>query len=103
MRALQRVFQADAALGAELNKEKASGLGHTGRLLEVAIERLQGLRAKLTSCADTERRELVAEYDATRARALELKWYLEVQREAMGLRKHGDLDQYFPIPGPLAK
>ncbi len=101
MKAVKRALQTDAALGAEINKEKASGLGRTGRLLEEAIAGLTALRGRLSTCHERERGELTTEYRTLHARAVELKWYLEVQREAMGLRKHGDLDQYFPIPPKL--
>lgn len=101
MKAHERAFQVDSGLGAAINKEKAAGLGLTGRQLEDAIAGLTALRGRLSSCHDREREALTNEYRTLHARAVELKWYLEVQREAMGLRKHGDLDQYFPIPPKL--
>jgi hypothetical protein len=30
-----------------------------------------------------------------------LRYYLVVQREAMGLRRHADVDRVYPIPPPL--
>lgn len=102
MKALVRALQSDSAMTAELNKEKASGLGNTGRLLEEAIAKLNALSGKVGTTHGAVRAELLSEYADTRKRALELRWYLEVQREAMGLRRHTDLDHFFPIPGPLA-
>jgi hypothetical protein len=96
---LQRVFAVDAAMTAEINREKASGLGRTGRLIEEAIAACAALRKKLESCPPgPKRKELLKEYAAQRKVVLEQRWNLEVQREAMGLRKHQDLDTFFPIP-----
>jgi hypothetical protein len=88
-------------MSSELAREKASGLGRTGQLLEEAIDRLKVLRRSIDTLRATDRDEAIAEYSTVRKRALELRWYLEVQREAMGLRRHTDLEQFFPIPGPL--
>ena len=57
------------------------------------------LKASLDTCPPgPKRRGLLEEYETNRLRAVEQRWYLEVQREAMGLRKHTDLDQFFPLP-----
>lgn len=102
MNPLARVFQVDSAMNAELNREKASGLGRTGRRLEEAIAACQALAKRLSSeTRPAARREVLDEYRAHRERALQLRWELEVQREAMGLRRHTDLEHFFPIPGPL--
>lgn len=94
-----RAIQLDSAMTAELNKEKAGGLGRTGRLLEDAIAACNALRTKLATCpAGARRTDLLAEYAGHRRVALEQRWNLEVQREAMGLRKHTDLDTFFPPP-----
>lgn len=96
---IKRVFAVDAALTAEINREKASGLGRTGRLIEEAIAACAQLRKTLEGLpAGPRRQSLLKEYAAQRKVVLEQRWYLEVQREAMGLRKHQDLDTYFPIP-----
>jgi hypothetical protein len=29
---------------------------------------------------------------------MKYRWYLEVQREAIGLRQHQHLDEFYPIP-----
>jgi hypothetical protein len=36
-----------------------------------------------------------------RERARRYRWYLEVQRESVGLTRHEALDELYPIPGPL--
>ncbi len=102
MRALQKVVQTDAAMTNELNRERANGLGRTGRLIEDAIAACAALSEKLATCPDGHTRAgLLAEYAEHRRIAIEQRWYLEVQREAMGLRKQTDLDSFFPLPPPI--
>ncbi|MDP1915940.1 MAG: hypothetical protein Q8L14_06835 [Myxococcales bacterium] len=102
MRALQKVVQTDAAMTNELNRERANGLGRTGRLIEDAIAACAALSEKLATCpAGHTRAGLLAEYAEHRRIAIEQRWYLEVQREAMGLRKQTDLDTFFPLPPPI--
>ena len=48
------------------------------------------------SSADRDR-ELTALRDL-RARALKYRWYLEVQREALGIRRHEALDEFYKVP-----
>lgn len=99
MKALQHAIQMDSAMTSELNRERASGLGRTGRLIEDAIAECATIKAALEKCPPGPKRQgLLEEYEANRQRAMEQRWYLEVQREAMGLRKHTDLDQFFPMP-----
>ena len=43
----------------------------------------------------------VAAYEALRKQARRYRWYLEVQREALGLVRHDDLDRFYPIPPQL--
>jgi hypothetical protein len=33
-----------------------------------------------------------------RARALKYRWYLEVQREALGFLRHDGLDEFYKVP-----
>ena len=42
---------------------------------------------------------LVDEYRSLRRQARRYRWYLEIQREAIGLRRHELLDELYPIPG----
>lgn len=44
------------------------------------------------------RRRLLAESAEARRQAEQWRWYLCVQREAIGLRRHDDVDATFPIP-----
>jgi hypothetical protein len=48
-----------------------------------------------------DRGPLRSRYDALRAQALKYRWYLEVQRESIGIRNHAMLDEMYPVPGEL--
>jgi hypothetical protein len=69
----------------ELNEERAAALLRISRKLESLIEQLHA-----TTDPDA--------FRALRADALRYRWYLEVQREALGLRRHERLDEFYPIP-----
>lgn len=98
---------------AEIEKEKAEALGRVGGRLEAAILALRLLRDEVESLqsgratpADSlapgeavARRR--AEYAALREQARQYRHFLIVQREAIGFRKHSDVDRLFPVPGPL--
>jgi hypothetical protein len=85
----------------QLNEERAAALTRISRTLESFIDQLHAIRVRVerqshnVSAADT------AEYERLRARARQYRWFLEVQREALGLRHHGFLDRFYQVPGPL--
>ena len=83
------------AIVRELNEERIAALTRISRTLESLIEQLHALRSNRGACT----RE---EYDRLRSRAKQYRWFLEVQREALGLRHHLFLDRFYAIPGPLA-
>lgn len=83
----------------ELVKEKAAALGRAGERLEAALDEVRALGVALDAERDGRRRgELLREYEATRRRAAAARLMLLVQREAIGLRGHRDVDQQFPEP-----
>ena len=43
----------------------------------------------------------LAAYRELRRQALQYRWYVEVQREAIGLRRHDVLDEFYRIPPPV--
>ncbi len=105
--------EALARVQAEIEKEKAEALGRAGARLEEAIRALRLIRDEVEALeagratpadalgprdAAARRR---AEYDAIRQTAQRYHHYLIVQREALGFRKHGDVDRQYPMPGPL--
>ena len=85
----------------ELTAERVAALTRIARTLEKLIADLSELRSHAVSARAEDRQTVVARYRAVRARALEYRWYLEVQREAMGLRHHHALDEHYVIPGPI--
>jgi hypothetical protein len=85
----------------ELNEERASALARISRVLASLIDQLHAVRARLDN-ADAVVPELeVARYRELHRLAVTYRWYLEVQREAVGLRSHHMLDEFYVIPAPL--
>ena len=95
---LKRQMSTSAAMEAELNKEKAAGLGRTARKLEALLDRCSSLKALLGSATGHQRELLVTEYQDCRKESETQRWYLYVQREALGLRRHDDVDAIYPRP-----
>ena len=73
---------------AELNEERVAALSRISRRLEALIDQLGVTRD-------------VEEHRRLRAEANRYRWYLEVQREALGIRSHAGLDEFYAIPAPL--
>ena len=83
----------------ELNEERVAALRRISGTLESLIRQLQASRERLHFVSGAEReREFVAFRDL-RERALKHRWYLEVQREALGIRRHDTLDEFYKVPG----
>lgn len=104
-----------ARVQAEIEKEKAEALGRAGGRLEGAIRALRLIRDEVEALesgratpadpvgpgeAAGRRR---AEYAALRRQARQYHHFLIVQREAVGFRRHGDVDRLYPVPGPLGR
>jgi hypothetical protein len=92
---------AEAALEgiqAELNRERASSLERAGRKLADAIAAAAAFLSTLEHAPTAAERE---HYALLRASAATARWELEITREAMGLRHHGDLDALYPMPPRL--
>lgn len=81
----------------ELRAEGASALGRLGRTLEATLDELRALRHQMH--AKPRDRDVLRERQVSLlARARLYRYFLEVQREAMGLGDHRDLDRYYPPP-----
>jgi hypothetical protein len=96
--------EAQGRVEAELAQERAAALGRIGHRLDELIGQLQQLRAAYAAAAlaRRERRPQLADaYRHLRHEALRYRWYLEVQREAMGLRGGHRLDEFYRVPGPI--
>jgi hypothetical protein len=82
----------------ELNEERAAALRRISGTLESLIRELQASRERVRQVSGAERDREVAKLRDLRARALEYRWYLEVQREALGIRRHEVLDEFYKVP-----
>ena len=89
-------------LDREIVGEKAAALGRAGERLEQAMREADTAGVRLLAAKDPEERErLGQEYTTARARAIQARVVLMIQREALGLRRHTTVDQQFPEPPPL--
>ena len=82
----------------ELMEERAAALRRISQTLEALIEQLHAMRGGghwSTRSPD------VAEYRELRRRAVRYRWYLEVQRESLGLHPDHRLDEFYRIPDPI--
>jgi hypothetical protein len=85
----------------ELAEERVAALKRIARHLEQRLDALKELRAALNGAGGEVRVALLRRYRELRLDALHYRWYLDVQREALGLRPHETVDQYYSVPGPL--
>jgi hypothetical protein len=97
----RRAEEAFARFEDELARERAAALLRISSSLEALILQLQELRARLAGISDPERTALLALYGNVLREARRYRWYLEVQREAVGLRNHEGLDEYYRVPEPI--
>jgi CRP-like cAMP-binding protein len=86
------------ALLKELQEERAAALSRISRRLERLLDQLAATRAQIAQARDEDRARVVAAYRELHTEAVKYRWYLEVQREAVGLRQHQPLDEFYPIP-----
>jgi hypothetical protein len=83
----------------EILAEKAATLGRAGERLEAALRLVAERRLALDRASGGAAREAaLASYRQARARALDARRTLIIQREAIGLRSHRVVDQQFPEP-----
>jgi hypothetical protein len=85
----------------ELRAEKASALRRVGFKLEKLISQIQALDSELETLSLTQaaiRQDKLEERKKLRAEAETQRWYLIVQREAMGMTHHHDVDELYRIP-----
>ena len=82
----------------ELQEERAAALARISRRLERLLEQLQAAREQIARSPQEDRARDIEAYRELRQQAVKYRWYLEVQREAIGLRHHHRLDEFYPIP-----
>lgn len=82
----------------EIQEEKAAALGRIGRALEDYLANLACLRMEIEKAPSQSN---IGAYNKVRSQAKLYYWYLIVQREAIGIRNHKLLAQFYPIPPAL--
>ena len=82
----------------ELQEERAAALARISRRLERLLDQLQATREQIARGRDEDRARDIAAYRELHREAVKYRWYLEVQREAIGLRHHQRLDEFYRIP-----
>jgi hypothetical protein len=82
----------------ELQEERAAALARISRRLELLIAQLEATREQIAQGRDEDRARDVAAYRELWKQAVKYRWYLEVQRESIGLRQHHRLDEFYRIP-----
>ncbi len=82
----------------ELQEERAAALARISRRLERLLAQLEATRERIAHGGDEDRVRDVGVYRELRKEAVKYRWYLEVQREAIGLRHHQRLEEFYPLP-----
>jgi hypothetical protein len=85
----------------ELLEERAAALARIAGRLGELVAQLGELRSRFPDLSEGERPSALAEFRLVRDEAKLYRWYLEVQREALGLRCHDRLDEVYRIPDAL--
>jgi hypothetical protein len=99
---MRRTAETNDRIARELNEERVAALRRISQTLESLIAQLQQAHESISAADERERSRAIADYRELRARAVQYRWYLEVQREAMGLRHHHRLDEFYRIPPDLS-
>ncbi|HSP77662.1 MAG TPA: hypothetical protein VLQ93_03990 [Myxococcaceae bacterium] len=86
------------AIEVEIQSEKASALRRVASRLETLLGELAQAERELYRLSGPARERCVARHQELRAEAEKQRWYLIVQREAMGLRHHGDIYELYKLP-----
>jgi len=87
----------------EIAGEKLATLRRIAEVLESSIREAERIRVGIVDLASVNLDRVAAAHGAARDRAVRYRWYLEVQREALGLFQHGVLDEIYPLPPPLER
>jgi hypothetical protein len=82
----------------ELQEERAAALARISRRLERLLAQCEATREQIAHGRHEDRARDLAAYRDLRQQAVTYRWYLEVQREAIGLRNHQGLDEFYRIP-----
>ena len=88
---------------AQLNEERVSALVRISKTLESLLAQLHQSKARLADARGPARAREIAKYQDLHRLASRYRWYLEVQREALGIRHHHSLDEFYEIPSPVER
>ncbi len=96
--------EAQRRIEQEIVREKAATLGRAGERLAQALREVEALGARYDAARDpADRERLGREYVLAHGRAASARLVLLIQREAVGLRHHRDVDHQYPEPPALAR
>ena len=98
---VKRDLQSASAWESELNKERAGALSITARKLEDQLERCSKLREEMSLAEGLLHELLLQDYREARDESERQHWNLCVQREALGIRRHDDIDHFYPVAPKL--
>jgi len=98
---MRRTVETHDRIAWELNEERVSALRRISQTLESLIVQLRSARDGVSQAQGEERARAMMAYRSLRARAVQYRWFLEVQREAMGLRHHHRLDEFYRVPADV--
>ena len=96
-----RIEERQGRIELDLMEERASALRRISQTLESLIEQLGVLRQQIGAVHWSDRSPELSKYRELRRRAVRYRWYLEVQREALGLHPDHRLDEFYRVPEPL--
>ena len=95
------VEDAHARLLEEIADAKVAALRRIAGRLDELLEELASLQAGLDAAPPEARERLVNRFNEAREQARLQRWFLEVQREAIGLLRHESLDEFYRVPAPI--
>ncbi len=99
LRARHDVTAAQEELEKEIIREMAAALGRAGDKVDLAFLRLELAGKALAAARDSEERApFVAEFNALRTYAMQVRHELRIHREAVGIRRNDVLDREYPLP-----
>lgn len=95
---LGRKVQGLVAIEQEILREAAASLGRQGARVERALATLHELELAF----EQEPSQALADrHEAERAEAERALWHLRIQREALGMRNHREVERRYPLPRQL--
>lgn len=97
----RRAEDAHASLLEEIAEAKAAALRRIAERLDELLGELASLQAGLDAAPCEARESVVSRFNETREQARLQRWFLEVQREAIGLLRHESLDEFYRVPAPI--